>query len=137
MAELDLLQAMITDLDGYIDRRAQELAAPVIAAAEQSVREARAETAGTQQRGDDVAAELRRRITGLERSLERARDVKPYQDLLGDIWLYIDWRFVTRQLTTPQKELFADAVDRDVMRSQAEDGEEPHPVAERWWRDDA
>lgn len=60
-----------------------------------------------------------------------------YDDLLGSIWLYIGWRYVTKQLTTPQKELLADAVDRDVMRSQREDGEEPRPVAERWWRDDA
>jgi hypothetical protein len=66
---------------------------------------------------------------------------RDYEDLLGSIWLYIDWRYVTKQLTTRQKELFADAVDRDVMRDvmrdQEEDGDEPRPVADRWWRDDA
>lgn len=63
------------------------------------------------------------------------RLTEAYDDLLGSIWLYINWRYVTKQLTTAQKELLADAVDRDVMRSQREDGEEPRPVAERWWRD--
>jgi hypothetical protein len=58
------------------------------------------------------------------------------QDLLGSIWLYVGWRSATRSLTTDQRELWADAVDAKSMRGQAEDGEEPHPVAERWWRDD-
>jgi len=59
------------------------------------------------------------------------------RELLGSIWLYVDWRYVTKQLTTEQKELWADAVDADVMASQAADGYEPAPVADRWWRDDA
>jgi hypothetical protein len=48
------------------------------------------------------------------------------RDLLASIWLYIDWRYVTKNLTTPQREMFANAVD--------EHGE--HSTAERWWRDD-
>lgn len=71
MPDLDLLQAMIADLDGYIARKAHEIAAPVMAAADQSVRDARAETDGAIQRGDDVAREIRRRIRVLER--DRAR----------------------------------------------------------------
>ena len=55
-----------------------------------------------------------------------------YQELLADIWLYIDWRWVTKQLTTDQKELFADAVDADLNRSG-----DPDPKSDRWWRDDA
>lgn len=47
----------------------------------------------------------------------------PYADLLATLWLYVNWRHVTRQLTTEQKRLFADAVDA------SSDG----PVAERWW----
>ena len=50
-----------------------------------------------------------------------------YVDLLGSLELHIRWRHVTRQLTTEQKRLFADAVDLDSRR-----GGEP-PVAERWW----
>jgi len=59
------------------------------------------------------------------------------QDLLGSIWLYVGWRSATRSLTTEQRELWADAVDANVMAGQIEDGEEPHPVADRWWRDNA
>jgi hypothetical protein len=48
-----------------------------------------------------------------------------YQDLLGCIWLYVNWRYVTTQLTTEQKELWADAVDSfDGVRT-----------ADRWWRE--
>ncbi len=46
-----------------------------------------------------------------------------YRDLLGALWLYVDWPYVTRQLPTEQKDLFADAVDA------TSDG----PVADRWW----
>jgi hypothetical protein len=48
-------------------------------------------------------------------------------DLLDSIRLYIDWRYVTRQLTTEQKQLLADTVDQEACRN----GEEPS--AERWW----
>lgn len=59
--------------------------------------------------------------------------LKQYQDLLHSIWLYINWRHVTRQLTTVQKELFADSVDAASKREN-EDGFEPwKPVADRWW----
>lgn len=57
--------------------------------------------------------------------------------LLGSISLYVNWRYVTKQLTTEQKEMWAKAVDDDVMAAQASDGEVPRPVADRWWRDDA
>lgn len=58
------------------------------------------------------------------------------QDLLDSIWLYVSWRYVTKKLTTEQKELWADAVDASCRKAQIENGEDPHPVAERWWRDD-
>lgn len=59
-----------------------------------------------------------------------------YEDLLGCIWLYINWRYVTKQLTTPQKEMFADAVEAWSARLAADDGEQGGK-ADRWWRDDA
>jgi hypothetical protein len=59
-----------------------------------------------------------------------------YEDLLASIWLYVPWHWVTSQLTTPQKELWADAIDAGHARAAAEDpGLDPLP-AERWWRDD-
>lgn len=59
------------------------------------------------------------------------RQREAYQDLLGCVWLYIKWQYVTKQLTTEQKELFADAVDAWSLR--LNDGGESTKV-ERWWR---
>lgn len=62
---------------------------------------------------------------------------REYEDLLGSIWLYIKWEYVTRQLTTPQKELFADAVDAWSARLNEGEPEElrVESGARRWWRD--
>lgn len=60
--------------------------------------------------------------------------LQAYEDLLGSIWLYIKWQYVTKQLTTVQKEMFADAVDASSRRLN-EDDEGWTPVAERWWQD--
>lgn len=58
-----------------------------------------------------------------------ARDALLYinelEATLASLWLYVDWRYCTKQLTTPQKELWADVVD-----AAGEEG----PVADRWWR---
>jgi hypothetical protein len=59
-----------------------------------------------------------------------------FQDLLGNISLYIPWEFVTKQLTTEQKELFADAVDAWSARLNDGDPDWVSPMS-RWWRDDA
>jgi hypothetical protein len=50
------------------------------------------------------------------------------RELLASIWLYVDWRYLTRQMTTPQKELWADAVDTSEP--------DPGPKADRWWTED-
>jgi hypothetical protein len=55
-----------------------------------------------------------------------------YEDLLGTISLHIDWRGVTRHMTTEQRELFADAVEAWSKRL---DPEEPWGPP-RWWRGD-
>jgi len=58
------------------------------------------------------------------------------QDLLGSIWLYVSWPYVTKQLTTEQKELWADAVDAWSQALAVEGGDlDWRPVADRWWRD--
>ncbi len=59
-----------------------------------------------------------------------------FEDLLGCISLYVSWRFVTKQLTTKQKELFADAHDAWQVRLHADDPDvgELTP-ADRWWRE--
>jgi hypothetical protein len=67
--------------------------------------------------------------------------VKQHEDLLASIVLYINWRFLTKQLTTEQKDLFADALERDAIRTHGPEGDEPDPemarppsYAPRWWR---
>lgn len=65
----------------------------------------------------------------------RADERRKFEDLLGAVWLYIGWRYVTKPLTTEQKNLFADAVDAYWSRSDAFEGEESTPV-DRWWVDD-
>lgn len=61
--------------------------------------------------------------------------VDQYRELLGDIELYVNWRHVTRQLTTEQKELWANAVEWSSARANNE------PIqpgrADRWWRESA
>jgi len=50
-----------------------------------------------------------------------------YQELLSSIWLYVDWKYVTKQLTTEEKELWANAIDET---QNPEDTIRVH----RWWR---
>lgn len=73
---------------------------------------------------------------------ELESEVEQYDELLAAIALYIDWRYVTRQLTRDQKELFADAVERNENRLHGPEGEDPDPsmaglpsYTPRWWRD--
>lgn len=50
--------------------------------------------------------------------------VAQLQDVLADIYLYIDWRYVTKQMTTENKNLFADAVEAGSLEDMEVD---------RWW----
>ena len=54
------------------------------------------------------------------------------QNLLGDIWLYSNWAYVTRQLTTPQKELWLGAVA--AWHKRLGPGEEFDTDEWAWWR---
>ncbi|AXV09835.1 hypothetical protein DVS28_b0065 (plasmid) [Euzebya pacifica] len=66
-------------------------------------------------------------------------DIKVLQDLIGAVWLHMSSeRWVVTQLTTPQKDLWADAVDAWHLRlhhTDSEPGEPPRPY-DRWWRND-
>lgn len=72
-----------------------------------------------------------------EENREMGGRLAEMRDLLGSISLYVNWRFTTKQLTTPQKEMWADAVDAWSQALQAADGYAPSRVAVRWWQDDA
>lgn len=57
---------------------------------------------------------------------------------MHSVWLHGDWRWLTRNMTTPQREYAADAVQRYSFRLGEGDGDwEPLSVdGLRWWRDD-
>jgi hypothetical protein len=66
------------------------------------------------------------------RAATAEEDVSALEDILGDVWLYIDWRYVTKQLTTPEKERFLAAVESWHNRL---DPNEPFDAAPwAWWR---
>jgi hypothetical protein len=70
---LDRLEAVTRDLDAFLERRAIEIAAPRIVAAEDAasakVREAEAKV----QRLEDLVAEIRRQWAGTENALDDLR----------------------------------------------------------------
>ncbi|WP_433259254.1 hypothetical protein ACQPYK_49640 (plasmid) [Streptosporangium sp. CA-135522] len=81
----------------------------------------------------DAALCWRKRAERAEAEL--VQQAEPHEDLLASIWLYIDWRDVTRQLTTEQKNLFADAVEAFSLRRDDEPPDAPLTV-DRWWHSD-
>lgn len=143
MSDERLAQLSIAALSPFpFDHPATQIVADAFAELVAEVKRARNEEVqreATQDAYDRMlcyASDLEIKI-GDERSRADAADAKlaEMRELLGSIWLYVNWRYVTKQLTTDQKELWAGEVDADVMASQAADGYEPHPVADRWWRD--
>jgi hypothetical protein len=63
------LRAVTADLSGYIERRAAELAAPMITAALADAAAVRAAAAQEIERRDDLADELTRRLATIDRQL--------------------------------------------------------------------
>ena len=54
----------------------------------------------------------------------------------GSVWLHGDWKWLTQNMPTPERELAADAVARWSADLAAEDGdlEREEPEGLRWWR---
>lgn len=52
------------------------------------------------------------------------------------VWLHGNWRWLTKNMTTPEREHAADAVDRYSAHLNAEDPDLEAEIADlRWWRD--
>lgn len=56
----------------------------------------------------------------------------------GSVWLHGNWKWLTKNMTTPEREHAADAVARWTAALNAEDHdlETEEPEGLRWWRDD-
>lgn len=62
----------------------------------------------------------------------------PGDEAWGTVWLHGNWRYLTKNMSTPEREHAADAVARWSAALHAEDSdlEEGEPDGLRWWRDD-
>ncbi len=69
------LEAVLRDLEGYVQRRAEELAAPLIAAAEKRAAEMTGEARADVQRQEDLVRELRRILDAKDRQVARWREI--------------------------------------------------------------
>jgi len=65
-------------------------------------------------------------------------DALPGDAAWGSVWLHGDWRWLTKNMTTPEREHAADAVARWSAALNAEDNdlEDGEPEGLRWWRED-
>ena len=53
------------------------------------------------------------------------------EDLIGALWLYLG-RYAETQLTTEQKELYYDVIDRHLASGRSPN-DPPYTPLERWW----
>ncbi|WP_068922174.1 hypothetical protein [Planobispora rosea] len=116
-------------LADYMDELKRRVLAPRLAWIVEQARTApveRVEDLAGRDVTDEDAAALRPECTALCRDVEQDRD--EIFDLLAAIWLYIDWRYVTRQLNTEQKDLFANAIEASSRRAGLD------TTVDRWWR---
>jgi hypothetical protein len=70
---LDRLEAVTRDLDAYLERRAIEIAAPHIVAAEDAAAAKVQAAEGRAQRAEDLVTELRRHVRAYEDCLDDLR----------------------------------------------------------------
>jgi hypothetical protein len=82
------LRATVADLEGYIERRAAEHAAPIVAVAERGAKEAFATARAEVERKEDLITELGRRLRALERQAAHWREVA--EGRAGDFILRFD-----------------------------------------------
>lgn len=64
-------------------------------------------------------------------------ELLPGDSAWGTVWLHGNWKWLTKNMTTPERELAADAVARwsAALNAADEDLEAGEPDGLRWWRD--
>ncbi|WP_033338872.1 hypothetical protein [Catenuloplanes japonicus] len=75
-------------------------------------------------------------LGGIGVDAPRLPSAEDLDEAMCSVWLHGDWRWLTRNMTTEQREAAADAVTRRTAVMDVEEGE---PVQERaglrWWRE--
>lgn len=56
------------------------------------------------------------------------------EDACFSVWLHGDFGYLTKKMTTEERNAFADGIDRARVRMHAEDNEEATPI-HRWWKE--
>jgi predicted transcriptional regulator len=95
------LRGMLADLDNHIQRRAEDLAEPMIRDAEARARLAITEATGEIQRQRDLVEELRKRLAAADRMREETRRIR---DQLAEA--------LGRHRSTPMESLVAEIENR-------------------------
>lgn len=98
---LQHLRGMLADLDSYVQRRAEDLAEPMIRDAEARARLAITEATGETQRQRELVEELRKRLAAADRMREETRRIR---DQLAEA--------LGRHRSTPMESLVAEIVTR-------------------------
>jgi len=86
----------------------------------------------------DLLAQIASSADMLERLMTgfRGDEPTPLEAAMHSVWLHGDWRWLTRKMTTEEREAAADAVQRYSNKLRADDGEDPAPLEGlRWWRE--
>lgn len=83
--------------------------------------------------GMGIVAGMLTESTPGEREVSVVRETE--DDAWGSVWLHGKWSWLTKNMTTPERELAADAVERWNQRLCRIDGLDREPLEGlRWWR---
>ena len=105
---------------------------------ERSLKHLRTAATAVQREIDAAQGEVERlgTIAALARCVRAEREAAALREILGSLWLHVNWRGTTKQLTTEQKERWATVLERqwveDGINERFCEGESPLRV-DRWW----
>jgi len=91
--------------------------------------------AGDMAAKEEQAARDRAALEAVKAELATARrDAAVLDAAAHSVWLHAKWRWLTSQMTTKEREAWADAVDRASAQLNADDPDLNAAPVDRWWR---